>query len=359
LKNDRRIVMRVKKLSLLVLIVVAALVSLPAIAGCAAPTPSGSKVYELRIQSLWPRGDISIPGLDEFVASAAKKSNGQLKITVFAEPEIVPMDQLFDSTKNGTIDMLQGGGAFWAGTLPFADVEWGLLYSHLFPEGMTIEQEAASVRKFFFDSGMVDLLRQEYAKQNLYWLDMHTYGPCCTLSTKPIRTMSDVQGVKVADPGGWQSIWHNALGYTSVPNFPGGEVYMALKLGTIDAINWDISGITGLSWYEVAPYWIRCHESDHAVGCILVNMDVWKSLPDNTQKALAGAAEDYFTANSKAYAAEYAKAQQLIKEGKVIEVKLDPDAFEKHKEAGRATWAEAAKDPIAAKAVEIMKKFSP
>lgn len=351
--------MIVKKLSVLVLIIVAVLVSSLAIAGCAAPTPSGTEIYELRLQSLWPRGDLSIESLDEFAASAEKKSNGQLKITVFAEPEIVPMDQLFDSVKNGTIDMLQGGGAFWAGIMPVADVEWGLLYSHVFPEGMTIEQESDSLRKFFFDSDMVDLLRQEYAKQNLYWLDMHTYGPCCALSTRPVKTMADRKGLKVAVPGGWQAIWHEALGSVPVSNFPGGEVYMGLKLGTIDSVNWDISAITGLSWYEVAPYWIRYHESEHSVGNILVNMDVWKSLPDNAKKALAGAAEDYFNANAKVYAAEYAKARQLIDEGKVIEVKLDPDAFEKNKEAGKATWAEARKDPVAAKACDIMEKFSP
>ena len=31
------------------------------------------------------------------------------------------------------------------------------------------------------------------------------------------------------------------------------EAYMALRLGTVDAVEWDVSAVTGLNWHEVAP----------------------------------------------------------------------------------------------------------
>ena len=64
------------------------------------------KVYRMKIQSLFPRGDISMDLLKEFADSAEKNSNGRLKIKVFAEPEIVPGDQLFGATKQGVVDIL-------------------------------------------------------------------------------------------------------------------------------------------------------------------------------------------------------------------------------------------------------------
>ena len=45
---------------------------------------AADKVYRMKIQSAWPRADISMQTLETFAASAAKRSNGQIKIQVFA-----------------------------------------------------------------------------------------------------------------------------------------------------------------------------------------------------------------------------------------------------------------------------------
>ena len=64
-----------------------------------------AKMYRMKIQSAYPHGDLSMELLKEFAASAEKRSNGQIKISVFAEPELVPWEQLFEATKRGTLDM--------------------------------------------------------------------------------------------------------------------------------------------------------------------------------------------------------------------------------------------------------------
>ncbi|MFW2367266.1 MAG: hypothetical protein ACN4GW_12670, partial [Desulforhopalus sp.] len=71
---------------------------------------AADKTYRMKIQSLFPRGDLSMELLKDFSESASKHSNGRLDIKVFAEPEIVPGDQLFGATKMGGVDMLQGMG---------------------------------------------------------------------------------------------------------------------------------------------------------------------------------------------------------------------------------------------------------
>ena len=80
-----------------------------------APCLAAEKAYRIKIQSGYPHGDLSMELLKDFAASAEKKSNGRLKVSVFADPEIVPIDQLFDATKVGTVDMLHCGGTFWGG----------------------------------------------------------------------------------------------------------------------------------------------------------------------------------------------------------------------------------------------------
>ena len=320
-------------------------------------TPADAKVYRWKIQSGYPHGDLSFELLKDFAVAAEKRSNGQLKISVFADPEIVPLEQLFDATKKGTLDMLHAAGAFWGGIIPVGEIEFGIPYGFRIPEAKNFKASAEIVRKFFFESGFADLLRKEYGKQNLYWLDMHTYGPVpFVVATKPIKTCKDLKGVKIRDEGIYTN-WHNMLGARGT-YISGGEAYMALKLGTLDAAQWDVSCITGMKWNEVAPYWIRGEENDHCIGHILVNMKSWNALPDNLKKALKDAAKDYWNATVKGYGAEIGVVEDMVKKGKLKECQLDKDCINKHAEAAHILWDEmAGRGPASAKAIKLIKKW--
>ncbi len=317
-----------------------------------------AKVYRLKIQSGYPHGDLSMELLKDFAASAAKRSNGQLKISVFAAPDIVPTEQLFDATKVGTLDMLHCGGTFWGGIIPIGEIEFGMPYGFRIPEEKEFGDSANAVRKFFFKSGFVDILREEYGKHGLYWLDMHTYGPVpFVLATKCIQTCEDLKGVKIRDEGIWTK-WHNMVGARGTTSVTPENTYMGLKLGTLDASQWDVSCITGLKWHEVAPYWIRGEENDHTIGHILVNLKEWNSLPDDLKEALKGAAEDYWHETVKRYGEEISIVEDMTKKGKLKECILDQACIMKHEEAAYRLWDElAAKDEASAKAVQLFKKW--
>lgn len=319
---------------------------------------AAEKVYRLKIQSGYPRGDLSMELLKDFAASAEKRSNGRLKITVFADPEIVSVDQLFDATKVGTVDMLHCGGTFWGGIVPVGEIEFGIPYAFKVAGSKSYAESAAELRKFFFESEFVDILRQEYGKHGLYWLDMHTYGPVpFTLATKCIETLDDVKGVKVRDEGIW-TVWHNNTGWRGTTSVPPPDTYMALKLGTLDASQWDVSAVTGMKWHEVAPYWIVGLENDTAVGHIMINAKLWKSLPDDLKGALKGAAEDYWQMCIDGYTKELQIVEDMVKEGTVKKCYLNDEAMKKHAEEAYKLWDElAAKDEACANAIKLLRKW--
>jgi TRAP-type C4-dicarboxylate transport system substrate-binding protein len=343
--------MKDKKLVLLVSVVLTVLLgSLAVFPGCEEAEP---EVYELKIQSGYPHGDVSMELLNDFAAAAEQRSDGQLKISVFADPEIVPLEQLFDATKVGTLDMLQAGGTFWGGIVPVGEIEFGIPFVYNIPEEETFEGKAAEIRRFFFESGFVDILREEYEKQGLYWLDMHTYGPVTLHSTVSVETMEDLQGLKIRDEGLW-TVFHDRLG-ASGTYISGTDAYMALKLGTIDISQWDVSGITGFAWHEVAPYWIHPHQNDQIIGHILVNMDSWNALPGDLKEALADAAEDYWDMTVETYALEVEKAYETPG----VEVCwLTDDTVAQWEEIAYGLWDElAAQDPACAQAIELIKEW--
>jgi len=136
----------------------------------------------------------------------------------------------------------------------------------------------------------------------------------------------------------------------------GMEAYMGLKLGTIDASQWDVSAVTGLNWQEVAPYRILGGQNDVVVGHILFNMKTWESLPADLKKVLADAAEKYFHDLNKIYDVELKKVDELVKAGKVINSPIDDACDKKHEEAAYQIWDKIAeRDAAAANGIEIIK----
>jgi len=317
---------------------------------------AGKKVYRMKIQSAYPRGDLSMDLLKYFAESAAKRSDGQIKIQVFADPELVPAEQLFESTQRGTLDMLHAPAAMWGGVIPLSEVEFGLPFAYNIPGNKSIVESGAKVREFFLKSGFADLLRKEYAKHDLYWLDMHSYGGLVTMSTTSIVNCKDLQGKKFRVEGSWAK-YYDMLGARGI-FIPGTDAYMGLKLGTIDASQWDISAITGLKWYEVAPYWLKGGQNDVVPGQILFNLKRWNSLPADIQKALAGAAEDYYHKLLDVYVGEMDKAYKLVKSGKIKVCQLSEACEKKHEAAAYKLWDEIGKrDPVAAQGIQMIKDW--
>jgi TRAP-type C4-dicarboxylate transport system substrate-binding protein len=319
---------------------------------------AADKVYRWKIQSAYPRGDKSMEALNDFAADVKKRTSGHLLISVFADPELVPGEQLLEATKKGTLDMLHALGAMWGGITPVGEVEFGLPYAWIIPgmEKAGFQDSSAELRKFFYESGFVDILRQEYEKQGLYWLDLHTYGPVFTLATKPIQTCQDLKGKKMRMEGSW-STYYDMLGARGT-NLSGEEAYMALKLGTLDGSQWDVSCITALKWHEVAPFWLRGTDPEHCVGQILVNAKSWKELPEEYKKAVSDAAEDYWKLLIDTHVDELKMVADLVKEGKVKESWIDKDCQAKFADAAYKLWDDiGARDPAAARAIQLIKNW--
>jgi TRAP-type mannitol/chloroaromatic compound transport system substrate-binding protein len=334
------------------------LVALITLALLAFPLHSAlAKTYRMKIQSAFPRGDLSMELLKDFAESADKKSNGQLKIKVFAEPEIVPGDQLFGATKQGVLTMLHGMGGIWAGVVPIGNVEFNLPLAYKINKDISFAEKAQVLRDFVYQKGIIDILREEYAKHGLYFLDIHTYGPVpFVLSTKDVKDCSDLKGMKIKCDGINRS-FHNGVGMVSTDMSPT-ETYMALKLGTVDAAEWDVSAVTGLKWHEVAPYWVQGMESDHTFGHILVSLKKWNALPDDMKEALQGAAEDYWHATVKGYQSEMDAVQALVDKGELKVSVLSESCQKKYMEAAKTIWKDlAAEDPASAKMIKIIEEW--
>ncbi|MFZ0451672.1 MAG: TRAP transporter substrate-binding protein DctP [Desulfatiglandaceae bacterium] len=349
--------MKIRKLGLFcsfVMVIAVAALMIPAVFSTAYAAE-----YNWKICSTWGRGDLSMQTLAYFAQRVSERSKGRIKLEVFAEPEILTLPEVLPACSKGAIQMAQGGGCVWSMVVPLGDVVFGSLPEIWNFPNMTVTEGANFQRKWLFETGAINIIRKAYAKHNLYWLDMHDVGRACMLSTKEVHTLKDIKGIKLADMGGWMAQWHAALGWAPMEMLPASEMEMAIRLGTIGALDYDMSAITGFAWYKAAKYWV-VNEGlcTHNIQSILVNKDAWKSLPNDLKKAVAGAAVDYYHKCNEKYDELGGKAETIVKSGKIIKCVMDK-AYEKaaYNEA-RKLWVVAAKsDPGSAALIESIKKF--
>ena len=90
---------------------------------------------------------------------------------------------------------------------------------------------------WYYHRGGLDMLREAYAKFNVYPVGVSWWGVESIVSKKPIKTIDDFKGLKVRTPQGMIAEILTKLG-ASIVVLPGGEVYSALDKGVVDAADW-------------------------------------------------------------------------------------------------------------------------
>jgi len=163
-------------------------------------------------------------------------------------------------------------------------------------------------------------------------------------SRKPVRTLTDLKGLKLRTAGAWLDISKD-LGAAPVTT-PGGEVFAALERGTIDATEWGTlyeNMTTG--FHKVAKYVIipGVHQPT-APFELVINKKAWEALSKADQDMVSMAAKMITLESWLIVGQEDAKALEFYKQAGNEIIVLDAEVQKKAKALGLA-WAEnVAKD---------------
>ena len=182
--------MKAKKIFLLGTLLVAAFFVMSLTLGSLS-ADAAEKVYRMKIQSAYPRGDLSMELLKEFAATADKLSKGRIKIQVFADPELVPGEQLFEATKKGTLTMLHAVAAMWA--VSFRWVKWNLACPTpiIFPESRMFTRPGRRFAASFWKPDLrICCARNTPNRGSIGWMSIPTdrFSPCPPKRSPRVQT---------------------------------------------------------------------------------------------------------------------------------------------------------------------------
>ena len=239
--------------------------------------------YKWKMVTTWPK---NFPGLGtgaQYLANTINKlSGGRIQVTVYGSGELVPAFEIFDAVSNGVAELGHGSAYYWKGkndTFQFFSTV---------PFGMT----ANEMNAWLYKGGGMALWEEAYKDFNLLPMAAGNTGvQMGGWFNKEINSLSDLKGLKMRIPGLGGEVLKRAGG-TPV-NLPGGELFTALKTGTIDATEWvspynDLAfGLHKAAKYYYYPGW---HEPGTTLECF-VNKDKYEELPEDLKNILLGASK--------------------------------------------------------------------
>lgn len=198
--------------------------------------PAKAATTTWKVQTSWPAG----AGLNAFKTwcnTIKERTGGELEFKAFAAKEVVGDFELFDGVKNGVLEAMNSFTVYWAGKLPSCVFLSSYLMGLRHPHEWDV---------FFYSQGGLQMARDIFAKQGIYYVNRIHHGANIIHSKKPIRSIEDFKGLKLRVPGGMIAEGFAALGARTTL-LPGGEVFSALEKGTIEAadytgpaVNWDL-----------------------------------------------------------------------------------------------------------------------
>lgn len=248
--------------------------------GLSVCTTAGAQKVSLNIASLEPVGAPSTLAVQHFANLVKERSKGEIQINPNPAGSLGNGLQMMEGVSLGTIDMVSAVLEWYA---PFVkDI-------NVYVMGFTFRD--GDHFKLFLDSPIFgDMKKQVEEKMKVKMLAANWISlPRVLVSKKPVATPKDIAGIKMRVPEieTYQKVW-KGLG-TNTTRVAWAEVFLALKLGTVDAAEGPLDQIYATKFYEAAPN-ITLTNHLQQVFTIGVNMAKFNSLPKSAQDIIQNAA---------------------------------------------------------------------
>jgi len=180
-----------------------------------------------KIQTSWP-GGAGLQIFKDWCATIVEKTGGELALQPFGANDVVGDFQLYDAVKNGVLDAVNPFTIYAQGIIPAAT------FLTSYPLGLRNPHE---FDVFYYGLGGLEIARELYAAQGMYFVGPVHHGPNIIHSKVPIRSIDDFRGRKMRLPGGMVAEIFTEIGAETTV-LPGSEIFPALEKGTIDVADY-------------------------------------------------------------------------------------------------------------------------
>lgn len=261
------------------------------LAGCAAPAPeeaapapapAAPEVIKWTMQTYQPDTPPFGPykghmfhamwmwGWAEWLEDA---TDGRLQIEIVPPGAIYPSAEILTAVGTGVVDGGMAPTIWLGGTVPEENIHSGL------PGAW---ESVSQMYEAWYDYGLHDLIVPLYDQRNVVYFGVPSVHHMFLWSTFPMPDPESVQGKKFRGFGPW-SKFLDLIGVTPV-SLPFAEMYMAVKLGTVDGVFTAATAIETGALYEVVSDYV--FKNTTGANGLLINKDSFNALPEDIQSMI-------------------------------------------------------------------------
>jgi len=239
--------------------------------------------HRWKLITSWPKNFPGAgTGANRLADLIGKMSGGRIRVKVYGAGELVPAFEVFDAVSRGTAEMGHSSAMYWRGKSEIAQFFGSV------PFGLTAQE----MNGWLYYGGGLELWTELYAGFGLIPFPAGNSGmQMGGWFNKEIKSLKDLTGLKMRIPGLGGEVLKRAGG-TPV-NLPGGELFTALRTGTIDATEWGgpYSDLA-FGFHKAAKYYY--YPGFQEPGSILetmVNMAAFEALPPDLKSIVRSACQ--------------------------------------------------------------------
>ena len=287
--------------------------------GSKSQTTAGVRV--LKIAHALPVSHPVHKGLEELKRLAEERSGGKFKINIFPSEQLGSETQCLEKVQAGTLDITKVSAAAIGNFVPSYQV-FGLPY--LFRD----EAHYWAVLNGEVGEKMLEVVktRGDGSPSGLQGLGYFDSGSRSFYTVKPVATAADLKGKKIrvmADQVAMDMV--QAMGGSPTP-ISFGELYTALKQGTVDGAENNPPSFVASRHYEICKNYVLDHHT-RIPDVILASSALWDSLDAQEREWLRSSVADAGKFQRELWKTETENSlAQLRKEGVNI-IEPDPESF--------------------------------
>ncbi|MCT7982937.1 TRAP transporter substrate-binding protein [Laspinema sp. A4] len=252
----------------------------------AAKGPAASRDSLPRIRwnmaTSWPASLDTIYGGAQTIAKrVAEMTDNRFEIRPYPAGELLPGLQVLDAVQSGTVQCGHTASYYYIGKNP------ALAFATSVPFGLNAQQQNA----WLYHGGGLEAIQRLYSDFNIINFPAGNTGvQMGGWFKRQINSVRDLNGLKMRIPGLGGQVMEK-LG-VNVQVLPGGEIFLALERGAIDAAEWvgpydDLKlGLNKAAQFYYYPGW---WEPGPTLD-VLVNKSQWEQLPKDYQEIFKTAA---------------------------------------------------------------------
>ncbi len=209
---------------------------------------------------------------DIFVAEElTKRTDGRVKVTMYHGSSLGKSTEMIDLVGEGAIEIGNFSSGYNFARLPM---------QAFFGVPIVMKDAVMAGRLMRAATKTQTRMQEDWKKNNLHPFNFRGLPPYRLISTKPIKKIEDLKGMRVRTFGKTSPKMFKILGAVPV-NMTVNEAYEGLQRGSVDAVFLPWAGMYAYKLYETAKYVSDINFG--ADGCYVtyMNLDLWNSWPQN------------------------------------------------------------------------------